>query len=69
MNASSLLSTRPVFVVGIGLHRYQRRSDETYVSLGLAAVREALSDADVSWADVDAAYTGTALLTEWVRAE
>ena len=62
MNAPGFLSTRPVFVVGIGLHRYQRRSDETYVSLGLTAVREALVDAGVDWTDVDAAYTGTALL-------
>ena len=62
MNAPNLLSDRPVFVVGIGLHRYQRRSDATYVSLGLTAVREALGDAGIEWTDVEAAYTGTALL-------
>jgi len=62
MNAPNLLSARPVFVVGIGLHQYQRRSDTTYVSLGLTAVREALVDAGIEWADVEAAYTGTALL-------
>ncbi len=62
MNAPKLLSDRPVYVVGIGLHRYQRRSDATYVSLGLTAVREALVDAGLEWTDVEAAYTGTALL-------
>ena len=62
MNAPNLLSDRPVYVVGIGLHRYQRRSDATYVSLGLTAVREALVDAGLEWTDVEAAYTGTALL-------
>ena len=37
-----------VDLVGIGLHRYQRKSDTTYVSLGLTAVREALADAGIS---------------------
>ena len=57
-----LLAERPVFVVGIGLHPYQRRSEATYVRLGLTAVREALTDAGVAWRDVESAYTGTALL-------
>ena len=62
MTNKKLLSERPVFVVGIGLHPYQRRSDTTYVRLGLTAVREALTDAGVAWRDVESAYTGTALL-------
>ena len=33
--AGSLLDQRPVYVIGIGLHRYQRPSDTTYVELGL----------------------------------
>jgi hypothetical protein len=36
---------RTVLVAGIGLHPYQYVSDTPYVSLGLAAVREALADA------------------------
>lgn len=62
MTNKKLLSERPVFVVGIGLHPYQRRSEATYVRLGLTAVREALTDAGVAWRDVESAYTGTALL-------
>ena len=53
---------RPVYVVGIGLHRYQYLSDTTYVTLGLTAVREALKDARIHWSSVESAYTGTALL-------
>ena len=62
MNETNVLKDRPVYVVGIGLHRYQRRSDTTYVELGLTAARSALSDAGITWPDVEAAYTGTALL-------
>jgi len=58
----TLLDLRPVYVVGIGLHRYQRLSETTYVDLGLTAVREALADAKVPWSEVQSAYTGTALI-------
>lgn len=58
----NLLAERPVYVIGIGFHRYQRKSDTTYVQLGLTAAREALADAGIAWTDVETAYTGTALL-------
>jgi acetyl-CoA acetyltransferase len=58
----TLREMRPVYVVGIGLHRYQRMSDTPYVTLGLTAVREALGDAKIEWRDVESAYTGTALI-------
>ncbi len=58
----TLIDLRPVYVVGIGLHRYQRLSDTTYVELGLTAVREALADARIPWSEVQSAYTGTALV-------
>jgi len=58
----NVLAERPVYVVGIGLHPYQRKSDTTYVQLGLTAVRQALADAAVAWTEVETAYTGTALL-------
>ncbi len=58
----TLAELRPVHVVGIGLHRYQRGSETTFVSLGLAALRAALADAGLPWREVEAAYTGTALL-------
>lgn len=53
---------RPVYVVGIGLHKYQYMSDTTFVTLGLTAVREALADAGIEFRDIESAYTGTALL-------
>ena len=58
----TLREMRPVCVVGIGLHRYQRMSETPYVTLGLTAVREALKDANIEWPSVESAYTGTALL-------
>ncbi|MGO9606541.1 MAG: thiolase family protein [Candidatus Binataceae bacterium] len=58
----ALNQMRPVYVIGVGLHRYQYLSDTTYVTLGLTAVREALKDARISWPSVESAYTGTALL-------
>jgi acetyl-CoA acetyltransferase len=57
-----LSDLRPVYVVGIGLHPYQRASETTFVALGLRAVREALADARIAWPEVESAYTGTALL-------
>lgn len=56
------LADHAVYVVGIGLHRYQPMSEATFVDLGLVAVREALADAGLRWDQVEAAYTGTALL-------
>jgi acetyl-CoA acetyltransferase len=58
----TLRAMRPVYVVGIGLHKYQHLSDTTYVTLGLSAVRAALSDARIEWPSVESAYTGTALI-------
>ena len=43
----TLSDMRPVYVVGIGLHPYQNRSQTSYVTLGLRAVREALADAAI----------------------
>lgn len=56
------LADRAVHVIGIGLHRYQAATDTTFVELGLTAVRAALADAGLTWPQVEAAYTGTALL-------
>ncbi|WP_077213191.1 thiolase family protein [Bacillus dakarensis] len=57
-----LKELRPVYVVGIGLHRYQRASEKTYVELGLTAIREALQDAKIEWEAVESSYVGTAKL-------
>ena len=57
-----LRELRPVYVVGVGWHRYQNPSDTSYVALGLTAIREALGDANVAWPAVESAYVATALL-------
>ena len=62
MSTRNLLDMRPVYVVGIGLHPYQRASETPYVHLGLAAVREALADAAIPWTAVEGAYVGTVRL-------
>lgn len=58
----SLAEMRPVYVVGIGLDRYQRLSDRSYVEMGLGAIRMALSDASLAWQQIESFYLGTALL-------
>ncbi len=60
--SKTLRDLRPVYVVGIGLHRYQRMSEKTYVEIGLTAVREALADARIEWPNVQSVYNGTALI-------
>ena len=60
--AITLLQQRPVYVIGIGLHRYQKTSQKSYVELGLTAVREALKDVSISWTEVESAYVGNAIL-------
>ena len=58
----TLLDLRPVYVIGIGLHRYQKVSQAPYVELGLSAVREALCDAEIAWSSVESAFVGNAVL-------
>jgi acetyl-CoA acetyltransferase len=57
-----LRELRPVHVIGIGWHRYQRESDTSYVLLGLAAIRQALADAKLDWQAVESSYVATARL-------
>ena len=58
--AVTLRDIRPVHVVGVGLHPYQRPGDTPYTTLGVKAVGDALADAGIEWKDVETAYTGTA---------
>jgi acetyl-CoA acetyltransferase len=60
--AGRLGDLQPVYVVGVGWHRYQRLSETSYVELGLTAVRAALADADIEWEGVDESFIGTGLL-------
>jgi acetyl-CoA acetyltransferase len=50
----------PVYVIGVGLHPYQKASATPYTALGVAAVRAALADAGLDWDNIEVAYTGTA---------
>src|SRR3984957_12033908 len=52
----------PVYVAGIGFHRYQFISETPYVELGLTAVRAALGDAGGGWRAGESAYVAKALL-------
>lgn len=58
----TLKDLRPVYVIGAGWHRYQPLSEDTYATLGLAAVRGALADAGIEWPAVESAYFAKALL-------
>jgi acetyl-CoA acetyltransferase len=58
--SATLANLRPVWVIGVGLHRYQRPSPTPYTELGVAAVRAALADAELSWEHVQSAFTGSA---------
>jgi acetyl-CoA acetyltransferase len=51
---------RPVWVIGVGLHPYQKPSPMSYTELGVTAVRAALDDAGLQWKNVETAFTGTA---------
>ncbi|MBT0566836.1 thiolase family protein [Williamsia sp. CHRR-6] len=58
----TLARQRPVYVAGVGWHPYQKPSATPYVQLGLTAVRQALTDAGLTWPAVESAYTGTSML-------
>jgi acetyl-CoA acetyltransferase len=58
----TLKDLRPVYVIGVGWHRYQNPSETPYVTLGLAAIREALADAGLEWPAVESVHVATALL-------
>ena len=48
-----------VAIIGIGLHRFGRSPDMTGMQQGASAVRAALADAGLSWADMQFAYGGS----------
>lgn len=57
-----LKEMRPVYVVGVGLDRYQRMSERSYIEFGLNAIRMALTDGGLSWPEIESFYLGTAML-------
>ena len=46
---------REVAIIGVGIHKFGRFPDETYIDIGQAAVRDALRDAGVSWKQIQSA--------------
>ncbi len=58
----TLKQMRPVYVIGVGLDRYQRATERPYIEMGLTAIRAALADGNIEWKDVESFYLGTVTL-------
>jgi acetyl-CoA C-acetyltransferase len=50
---------REVCIIGVGIHRFGRFPDKTFIDLGAQATLEALKDAGVGWERIQAAYCGS----------
>ena len=50
---------RGVCIVGVGIHRFGRFPDKTFIDLGAKATLEALKDAKIGWEKIQAAYCGS----------
>ena len=50
---------REVCIIGVGIHRFGRFPDKTFIDLGAKATLEALKDAGVGWERIQAAYCGS----------
>ncbi|MBA3055248.1 MAG: thiolase family protein [Sphingomonadales bacterium] len=47
---------RPVYIAGVGIHKFGRFDDKPYTQMGLEAATMALADAKMPWSDVQLAY-------------
>ena len=52
--------TEPVYIIGAGIHPFGRTDERTGREQGVYAVRQALADAGLEWADMECAYGGSA---------
>lgn len=43
-------------IIGVGMHRFGRFAEKTYIEMGQEAALQALRDANVKWSDIQAAY-------------
>ena len=50
---------REVCIIGVGIHRFGRFPDKTFVDLGAKATLESLKDARIGWEKIEAAYCGS----------
>ncbi len=53
---------REVAIIGVGAHKFGRFDDKPYLDIGLEATANALSDAGVSWKQIQAAYCSSMYL-------
>ncbi|MGN6499034.1 MAG: thiolase family protein, partial [Tsuneonella sp.] len=51
---------KDVYIIGAGIHPFGRTDGRTGREQGVYAVREALKDAGLEWADIECAYGGSA---------
>ena len=49
-----------VAIIGIGIHPFGRTEGMTGLQQGVHAAREALSDAEMEWSDIEFAFGGSA---------
>ncbi|MFC1867074.1 thiolase family protein [Thermodesulfobacteriota bacterium] len=50
---------REVCIIGVGIHKFGRFPDKTFIDLGSKATVDALADANVGWGQIQAAYCGS----------
>ena len=50
---------REVCIIGVGIHRFGRFPDKSFIDLGAKATLEALKDAKIGWEKIQAAYCGS----------
>ncbi|WP_299195525.1 thiolase family protein [uncultured Erythrobacter sp.] len=50
----------PVYIIGAGIHPFGRTDERSGREQGVFAVRQALADAGLDWADMECAYGGSA---------
>ena len=48
-----------VGIIGVGIHPFGRTEGRSGIDMGIYAVREALSDSNLNWEDVQFAYGGS----------
>lgn len=50
---------REVCIIGVGIHRFGRFPEKTFIDLGAKATLDALKDAKIGWEKIQAAYCGS----------
>lgn len=51
---------RGVAIIGVGIHKFGRFDNESYIEIGSAAIRMALKDAGIDWSQVQVGYAAIA---------